>query len=71
MNALNMLKDVVGALTGLAVSLIVFGVAAGVVFGDFLFVGGVLDNALALVDQLGSAGLVGLLVAGWLMTKID
>ena len=56
MNALNMLKDVVGALTGLAVSLIVFGVAAGVVFGDVPFVGGVLDNALALVDQLGSAG---------------
>ena len=71
MNMLNMLKDVVGALTGLAVSLIVFGVAAGVVFGDVPFVGGVLDNALALVDQLGSAGLVGLLVAGWLMTKID
>lgn len=51
-----------GALTEFAVSLIIFGVAAGVVFGDVPFVGGVLDNALALVDQLGSAGLVGLLV---------
>ena len=45
--------------------------AHGVVFGDVPFVGGVLDNALALVTQLGDAGLVGLLVAGWLMTKID
>ena len=71
MNALDKLKEIVGALTGLVVTLIVFGVAAGVVFGDVPFVGGVLDNALALVTQLGDAGLVGLLVAGWLMTKID
>jgi len=72
MNALDKLKEVVGALTGLVVSLIVLGVAAGVVFGgDVAFVGDVLSNALALVAELGDAGLVGLLVAGWLMTKID
>ena len=33
MNMLSMLKDMVGALTGLAVSVIVFGVAANVAFG--------------------------------------
>lgn len=71
MNALNMLKDVVGALTGLAVSLIVFGVAAGVVFGDVPFVGGVLDNLLAFVNNLGDSGLVGLLVAGWLISAAE
>ena len=39
MNALNMLKDLVGSLTGLAVALIALGVAAGVVFGDVAVVG--------------------------------
>ena len=72
MNALNMLKDVIGQLTGVLMSLLVLGVVAGVVFGgDVPFVGGVLDGVLGLVDSLGSNGLVGLLVAGWLLTKLD
>tara|TARA_B100000795_G_scaffold33838_1_gene22306 strand:- start:450 stop:668 length:219 start_codon:yes stop_codon:yes gene_type:complete len=72
MNALNMLKDVVGGLTGLAVSVIVFGVAANIAFGGNVpFVGETLDAALAFVNSLGDSGLVGLLIAGWLMTKLD
>ncbi|MBT4832742.1 MAG: hypothetical protein HN817_00025 [Porticoccaceae bacterium] len=71
MNALNNLKDVVGSLTALAIALIAFGVAAGIVFGDVPFVGGVLDNLLAFVNTLGDAGLVGLLVAGWLMSAAE
>jgi hypothetical protein len=71
MNALNNLKDVVGSLTALAIALIAFGVAAGIVFGDVPFVGGVLDNLLSFVSVLGDNGLVGLLVAGWLMSRAE
>ena len=39
MNALNGLKDIIGSLTGIVVSLIALGVAAGVVFGSVPFVG--------------------------------
>ena len=68
MNALNMLKDVIGSLTGIIVSLIALGVAAGVVFGSGVpFVGGVLDNLLGLVNTLGSEGLVGLIVLAVLL----
>ena len=71
MNALNDLKDVVSSLTALAIALIAFGVAAGIVFGDVPFVGGVLDNLLGFVSVLGDNGLVGLLVAGWLMSAAE
>ena len=67
MNALNMLKDLVGSLTGLAVALIALGVAAGVVFGDVPFVSSVLDNLLGLVNTLGGEGLVGLIVLAVLL----
>jgi hypothetical protein len=68
---MDKLTAMVAQLTSLTVSLIVLGVAAGVVFGNVPFVGGVLDNALGLVNSLGDAGLVGLLVAGWLMSNMD
>ena len=68
---MDKLSAMVSQLTSLTVSLIVLGVAAGVVFGDVPFVGGVLENAVGLVQDLGDAGLVGLLVAGWLMSNMD
>ena len=53
MNALNNVRDLIGSLTGIIVSLIALGVAAGVVFGSGVpFVGGVLDNLLDLVNTL-------------------
>ena len=68
MNALNVVKDLVGQLTGLVISLIALGVAAGVVFGGGLpFVGGVLDGLLGLVNTLGDNGLVGLIVLAVLL----
>ena len=68
MNALNMLRDVIGSLTGIIVSLVALGVAAGVVFGSGVpFVGGVLDNLLDLVNTLGGQGLVGLIVLAVLL----
>ena len=53
---MDKLSAMVGQLTSLTVSLIVLGVAAGVVFGDVPFVGAVLGNAVDLVTQLGDAG---------------
>lgn len=68
MNALNVLKDIIGSLTGIIISLVALGVAAGVVFGGNVpFVGGVLDNLLSLVSTLGDAGLVGLIVLAVLL----
>ena len=67
MNALNSLKDIIGSLTGIVVALVALGVAAGVVFGDVPFVGGVLDNLLGLVNTLGDNGLVGLVVLAVLL----
>ncbi len=68
MNALNMLRDAIGSLTGIIVSLVALGVAAGVVFGSGVpFVGGVLDNMLSLVGTLGDNGLIGLIVLAVLL----
>ena len=68
MNALNTLRDIIGSLTGIVVSLVALGVAAGVVFGSGVpFVGGVLDNLLGLVNTLGGEGLVGLIVLAVLL----
>jgi hypothetical protein len=67
MNALNNLRDVIGSLTGIVVSLISLGVAAAVVFGDVAFVGDVLGNLLGLVTQLGDNGIVGLIVLAVLL----
>jgi hypothetical protein len=52
-------------------SLIVLGVAVGVVFNDAPFVGDVLDNALGVITTMGDAGLVGLLFAAYLMASMD
>ena len=68
MNALNNIRDIIGSLTGIIVSLVALGVAAGVVFGSGVpFVGGVLDNLLGLVNTLGGEGLVGLIVLAVLL----
>ena len=68
MNALNNVRDIIGSLTGIIVSLVALGVAAGVVFGSGVpFVGGVLDNLLDLVNTLGANGLVGLIVLAVLL----
>ena len=68
MNALNNVRDLIGSLTGIIVSLVALGGAAGVVVGSGVpFVGGVLDNLLDLVNTLGANGLVGLIVLAVLL----
>jgi len=61
------LINIIGSLTGIIVALVALGVAAGVVFGDVPFVGGVLDNLLGLVNTLGDNGLIGLIVLAVLL----
>ena len=66
---MNMLMDLAGQLTNLAVALVGLGVALAVVFGnDVPFVGAVLTNLLDIVNTLGENGIVGLVILGLLMS---
>lgn len=65
--ALGMIKDLVGDLTKILVGVVGLGVVAGVVFGESWFFGEVLGNLVALISDLGDAGLVGLLAAAILI----
>ena len=65
--ALGMIKVLVGDLTKILVGVVGLGVVAGVVFGDSWFFGDVLGNLVALISDLGDAGLVGLLAAAILI----
>jgi hypothetical protein len=68
---LNQARSWIGALTDIGLSLIALGIVLGVLIGNKLaFVGDVVGNLIGLVNQLGSAGLVGLIALGviiWLL----
>ena len=66
-NALAMIKGLVTSLTSILVAVVGLGVVAGVVFGESLFFGDVLGNLVGLIQDLGDAGLVGLLAAAILI----
>ena len=57
-----MINDMIKGLTGIAVGLLGLGVVVGVLFGDLMGVN-VVGGLLGLVNSLGEAGFVGLLVA--------
>ena len=60
---MNRIKGWIGELTDITVALVALGVAAGVVFGmDVPFVGAVLGNLVDLINVLGDAGVVGIIV---------
>ena len=60
---MNIIKGWIGELTDITVALVALGVAAGVVFGmDVPFVGAVLGNLVDLINALGDAGVVGIIV---------
>ena len=60
---MNRIKGWIGELTDITVALVALGVAAGVVFGmDVRFVGAVLGNLVDLINALGDAGVVGIIV---------
>ena len=60
---MNRIKGWIGELTDITVALVALGVEAGVVFGmDVPFLGAVLGNLVDLINALGDAGVVGIIV---------
>ena len=60
---MNRIKGWIGELTDITVALVALGVAAGAVFGmDVPLVGAVLGNLVDLINALGDAGVVGIIV---------
>jgi ABC-type enterochelin transport system permease subunit len=67
------LKSWIGGLTELGLMLVALAIVAAVLVGSNMpFFGGVVSNMVAMVDQLGKAGLTGLIAVGiilWLFSK--
>ena len=59
-------KKMVGSLTEVAIALLALAVVASLLVGpdNMAFLGDVVGNITALVEQLGSAGLAGLIALG-------
>jgi hypothetical protein len=70
---MNSVKTWIGALTDLGLMLLALAIVASLLVGGTLpFFGGVVANITALVKDLGSNGLVGLIAVGiimWLFSK--
>ena len=73
MNGLNTIKAWVGALTEVALMLLALGIALALLAGPQVpFLGNVVGNIVALIKDLGSNGIVGLIALGvifWLFSK--
>lgn len=73
MDALNSVKNWIGALTEVALMLLALAIVCALLVGTNLpFFGNVVGNIMALVKDLGSNGLVGLIALGlilWLFSS--
>ncbi|MGB7260301.1 MAG: hypothetical protein ACRECC_01985 [Pseudolabrys sp.] len=73
MDAMNRVKSWIGSLTEIGLMLLAFAIVASLLVGAQLpFFGGVVGNIVALIKELGSNGLVGLIALGvilWLFSK--
>jgi len=73
MDVLARIKGWIGSLTEIGLMLLALAIVAGLLVGGTLpFFGGVVGNIIALVKDLGSNGLVGLIVLGvilWLFSQ--
>ena len=73
MNGLTTLKSWIGALTEIALMLLALGITLALLAGPQVpFLGNVVGNIVALVKELGSNGIVGLIALGvivWLFSK--
>jgi hypothetical protein len=74
MSLINSIKGTIGALTELAIMLLALAIAAQLLVGsgNMSFFGSVVTNVISLVNQLGNAGLAGLISVGiimWLFGK--
>ena len=73
MHGLNALKGWIGALTEVALMLLALGIVLALLAGPQVpFLGDVVKNIIALVTDLGKAGITGLIALGfilWLFSK--
>lgn len=73
MDAIAKIKTWIGAITDIGLMLLALAIVASLLVGGSLpFFGGVVGNVVALVKDLGSNGLVGLITLGvifWLFAK--
>lgn len=73
MDAIGKLKGAIGAITDIGLMLLALAIVASLLVGGNLpFFGGVVGNIVALIKDLGSNGLVGLIALGvilWLFSK--
>ena len=74
MSLINSIKGTIGALIELAIMLLALAIAAQLLVGsgNMSFFGSVVTNVISLVNQLGNAGLAGLISVGiimWLFGK--
>jgi hypothetical protein len=73
MDKLQAVKSWIGALTEVVLMLLALGIALALLAGQQVpFLGNVVGNILGLVDQLGKAGIVGLIALGiilWLFSN--
>jgi hypothetical protein len=73
MNGLNALKSWIGALTEVALMLLALGIVLALLAGPQVpFLGNVVGNIVALITDLGKAGVTGLIALGvivWLFSK--
>lgn len=73
MDAIGLMKSWIGALTDIGLMLLALAIVASLLVGGTLpFFGSVVSNIVALVKDLGSNGLVGLIAVGiimWLFSK--
>ena len=73
MDVMTKIKSWVGSLTEVGLMLLALAIVAALLVGGSLpFFGGVVDNIIALVKNLGNAGLAGLITLGvilWLFNK--
>ncbi|HEY1721130.1 MAG TPA: hypothetical protein VGG27_07780 [Magnetospirillaceae bacterium] len=73
MDVLTRVKAWIGSLTEVGLMLLALAIVAALLVGGNLpFFGGVVDNIVALIKDLGQAGLAGLITLGivlWLFSK--
>jgi hypothetical protein len=73
MNGINTLKAWIGALTEVALMLLALAIVLAILVGSNVpFFGGVTANIMALIKDMGSNGLVGLITLGlilWLFSN--
>jgi ABC-type enterochelin transport system permease subunit len=73
MNGLQTVKSWVGSLTEVALMLLALGIALALLAGPQVpFLGNVVGNIVAMVNELGKNGIVGLIALGvilWLFSK--